>query len=59
MVLLIVETKILQDPSKNWNKASIIIFTLGNAGEELLYSKSSSMFLWMLGYEFTGKLNLT
>ena len=46
----------LQDEGDNWGGASAIIVPAGAAVEGFRYSKTSSLFLWLLGYEFTGKI---
>jgi hypothetical protein len=43
----------MQD-SELWQNASAIVVPTGEAPTDIRYWKSSSLFLWMLGYEFTG-----
>jgi len=46
----------LQEGGDSWGGASAIIVPAGSASEGFRYSKTSSLYLWLLGYEFTGKL---
>jgi nucleosome binding factor SPN SPT16 subunit len=43
----------LQD-SEHWKGVSAIVIPTGEAADDIRYWKTSSLFLWMLGYEFTG-----
>jgi nucleosome binding factor SPN SPT16 subunit len=45
----------LQEDGDNWGGASAIIVPAGSASEGFRYSKTSSLYLWLLGYEFTGE----
>ena len=45
----------MQEGGDNWGGATAIVAPAGAAAEAIRYSKTSSLYLWMLGYEFTGK----
>lgn len=42
----------------NWGGATALAIVAGGAAEDIRYWKSSSLHLWLLGYEFTGKYQL-
>lgn len=44
----------LQRQSEKWQGTTAIVIPTGEAPSDIRYWKSSSLFLWMLGYEFTG-----
>lgn len=44
----------LQTQNENWQGTTAIVIPTGEAPGDIRYWKSSSLFLWMLGYEFTG-----
>lgn len=46
----------LQENSEAWGKATAIVAAAGSAAEDIRYWKSSSIYLWLLGYEFTGTM---
>lgn len=43
----------LQADSHLWNGSNVLVILAGAASEEIRYWKSSSLHLWLLGYEFT------
>ena len=43
-----------QDGGDHWGGTTAIVAPAGGAAESIRYSKSSSLYLWLLGYEFTG-----
>ena len=38
-----------------WGGATAVAVPVGTASEDIRYSKSQSLHLWLLGYEFTGR----
>ena len=40
-------------PDGLWKGADALVVDSGSANEEVLYSKSSALHIWLLGYEFT------
>jgi nucleosome binding factor SPN SPT16 subunit len=44
-----------QEGGEDWAGATAIVAPAGSAVDSIRYSKTSSLFLWMLGYEFTGE----
>ena len=38
-----------------WGDASALAVAVGSVSEAITYTKSSSLHLWLLGYEFTGE----
>ena len=47
---------VLQEEGDSWSGVTSIIVPAGAASEAIRYSKTSSLYLWLLGYEFTGKM---
>ena len=45
----------MQEHPESWGNATALVAPAGAAAEDIRYWKSSSVYLWLLGYEFTGK----
>jgi hypothetical protein len=45
---------LMQEDPSSWANATAVVAAAGAAAEDIHYWKSSSVYLWLLGYEFTG-----